>query len=91
MDFDHSQDTVVSQADISLGGEVDDEGIPMEFEHIEEQPILMDTGNEEIIGKLLSSFSRVFKVILISNTIWISTLVLHMLRGNIYVLQHEVC
>lgn len=54
MDFDHSQDTVVSQADISLGADVHDGGIPMEFEHIEEQPILMDTGNEEIIGMLTS-------------------------------------
>lgn len=50
VDFDHSQDNVVSQADISLGPEVHDEGIPMEFEPIEEQPMLMDTGNEEIIG-----------------------------------------
>lgn len=50
MDFDHSQDNVVSQADISLSADVHDGGIPMEFEHIEEQPILMDTGNEEIIG-----------------------------------------
>ncbi|XP_026321238.1 protein lin-54 homolog isoform X2 [Hyposmocoma kahamanoa] len=49
VDFDHSQDNVVSQADISLGAEVHDGGIPMEFGHIEEQPMLMDTGNEEII------------------------------------------
>lgn len=59
VDFDHSQDNVVSQADISLGAEVHDGGIPMEFGHIEEQPMLMDTGNEEIIGKLSLVFHNV--------------------------------
>lgn len=50
VDFDHSEDAVVSQVDITLEGTTHEEGIPMEFEHIEEQPMLMDTGNEEIIG-----------------------------------------
>lgn len=50
MDFGHVGDVVVSQADISLDAGSHDPGMNMEFEHIEEQPILMDTGNEEIIG-----------------------------------------
>lgn len=36
---------------MSLGPAPHEQSIPMEFEHTEEQPILMDTTNEEIIGK----------------------------------------
>ncbi|KAM3965852.1 uncharacterized protein ACR2FA_000180 [Aphomia sociella] len=49
MDFEHSEDTVVSQADITLNASSNAGDIPMEFENIEQQPMLMDTGNEEII------------------------------------------
>ncbi|XP_052755070.1 protein lin-54 homolog isoform X2 [Galleria mellonella] len=49
MDFTHSEDAVVSQADITLEASGQEGDIPMEFEHIEQQPMLMDTGNEEII------------------------------------------
>ncbi|XP_026746326.1 protein lin-54 homolog isoform X3 [Trichoplusia ni] len=48
MDFDHSG-VVVSQEDIALETTGHEADIPMEFEHIEEQPMLMDTGSEEII------------------------------------------
>ncbi|RVE45499.1 hypothetical protein evm_009838 [Chilo suppressalis] len=48
MDFE-SADVVVSQADISLDTSTQEGDIAMEFEHIEEQPMLMDSGNEEII------------------------------------------
>ena len=53
MDFGHSEDTIVTQNDITLEYSGHEESIPMEFEHNEEQPILMDTGGEEIIGNLL--------------------------------------
>lgn len=49
MDFDHSG-VVVSQEDITLESADHEGDIPMEFEHIEEQQMLMDTGSEEIIG-----------------------------------------
>lgn len=52
MDFDHSG-VVVTQEDIALETTGHEGDIPMEFEHIEEQPMLMDTGNEEIIGNNL--------------------------------------
>ncbi|CAB3234240.1 unnamed protein product [Arctia plantaginis] len=48
MDFDHSG-VVVTQEDIALETTGHEGDIPMEFENIEEQPMLMDTGNEEII------------------------------------------
>uniref|UniRef100_A0A2A4IX14 CRC domain-containing protein n=1 Tax=Heliothis virescens TaxID=7102 RepID=A0A2A4IX14_HELVI len=48
MDFDHSG-VVVSQEDISLETTGHEPDIPMEFENIEEQQMLMDTGGEEII------------------------------------------
>lgn len=53
MDFEHAADVVVSQADIALdSGTLNNDGdIAMQFVHIEEQPMLMDPGNEEIIGK----------------------------------------
>lgn len=49
MDFEPPGDAVVGQADISLNASHDG-GLPMEFESIEEQPMLMDTENEQIIG-----------------------------------------
>ncbi|XP_032518934.2 protein lin-54 homolog isoform X2 [Danaus plexippus] len=49
VDFGHTDDVEVSQASITLIQSGHDESIPMEFEHSEEQPMLMDTGNEEII------------------------------------------
>ncbi|KAL0871368.1 hypothetical protein ABMA27_005103 [Loxostege sticticalis] len=57
MDFGHVGDVVVSQADISLDAGSHDPGMNMEFEHIEEQPILMDTGNEEIIDFMGDQFA----------------------------------
>nr|XP_021189740.2 protein lin-54 homolog isoform X1 [Helicoverpa armigera] len=48
MDFDHSG-VVVNQDDISLETTGHEPDIPMEFENIEEQQMLMDTGGEEII------------------------------------------
>lgn len=54
MDFGNPEDAV-NQADITLDDSGHEGGIPMEFEHIEEQPMLMDTGSEEIIGKSLKS------------------------------------
>lgn len=53
MDFGHSEDTVVSQADIALEESAHEAGIAMDFDHIDEQPILMDTGSEEIIGSFI--------------------------------------
>ncbi|CAG9788832.1 unnamed protein product [Diatraea saccharalis] len=49
IDFENAEDVVVSQADINLDTSTQGGEIAMEFEHIEEQPILMDSGNEEII------------------------------------------
>ncbi|XP_059048709.1 protein lin-54 homolog isoform X1 [Achroia grisella] len=49
MDFTQSEDTVDGQAGISLDASGPEGDIPMEFENIEQQPILMDTGSEEII------------------------------------------
>ncbi|KAH9639613.1 hypothetical protein HF086_010020 [Spodoptera exigua] len=48
MDFDHTEG-VVSQEDISLETTGHEPDIPMEFENIEEQQMLMDTEGEEII------------------------------------------
>ncbi|CAH1639258.1 unnamed protein product [Spodoptera littoralis] len=48
MDFDHEAG-VVSQEDIPLETTGHEPDIPMEFESIEEQQMLMDTGTEEII------------------------------------------
>ncbi|XP_038222739.1 protein lin-54 homolog isoform X2 [Zerene cesonia] len=48
VDFDQPEETVCHQSDIILDNAVQ-EDIQMEFEHTEEQPILMDTGSEEII------------------------------------------
>lgn len=53
MDFEHAGDVVVSQAGMNLDAGTHDGDMQMEFEHIEEQPMLMDTGNEEIIGNWL--------------------------------------
>ncbi|CAH2093105.1 unnamed protein product [Euphydryas editha] len=50
VDFEHSEENVVNQADLVLeqhSGQ--EETIPMEFEHNEDQAMLMDTGSEEII------------------------------------------
>ncbi|XP_049876230.1 protein lin-54 homolog isoform X2 [Pectinophora gossypiella] len=49
VDFDQAEDTVVTQADITLDAGSHEDSMQMEFEHIQEQPILMDTGNDEII------------------------------------------
>lgn len=49
VDFEQPVDIVVSEAGMTLE-QAHDESMPMEFEHTEEQPILMDTVNEEIIG-----------------------------------------
>lgn len=56
----------MNQNDITLEYSGHEESIPMEFEHNEEQPILMDTGSEEIIGKYICCFS----IILIICTIY---------------------
>ncbi|XP_075980462.1 uncharacterized protein LOC142979444 isoform X2 [Anticarsia gemmatalis] len=56
MDFDHSG-VVVNQEDITLETTDHEGDIPMEFEHIEEQPMLMDTGNEEIIDFMGDQFT----------------------------------
>lgn len=52
MDFDHEAG-VVSQEDIPLETTGHEPDIPMEFESIEEQQMLMDTGTEEIIGNFV--------------------------------------
>ncbi|XP_068617640.1 protein lin-54 homolog isoform X2 [Battus philenor] len=57
VDFGHPEDTVVDQTHISLEHGGHDGGIPMEFEHIEEQPMLMDTGSEEIIDFIGEQFT----------------------------------
>lgn len=58
MDFDHAG-VVINQGDISL--ESNEGVIPIQFE---EQQMLMDTGNEEIIGKcyLTKYFYLLFNV-----------------------------
>ncbi|XP_047992510.1 protein lin-54 homolog isoform X2 [Leguminivora glycinivorella] len=50
VDFEPPGDVVVSQADISLDAHSHEANMPMEFESIEEQPMLMDAENEQIIG-----------------------------------------
>ncbi|XP_013148346.1 PREDICTED: uncharacterized protein LOC106110933 isoform X2 [Papilio polytes] len=57
VDFGHSEDTVVSQADIALEESAHEAGIAMDFDHIEEQPMLMDTGSEEIIDFIGEQFT----------------------------------
>ncbi|CAH0725583.1 unnamed protein product, partial [Brenthis ino] len=57
VDFEHSEDAIVNQNDITLEYSGHEESIPMEFEHNEEQPILMDTGSEEIIDFMGDQFS----------------------------------
>ncbi|XP_013180231.1 PREDICTED: protein lin-54 homolog [Papilio xuthus] len=57
VDFGHSEDTVVSQADITLEDSGHEAGIAMDFENIEEQPMLMDTGSEEIIDFMGEQFT----------------------------------
>ncbi|XP_045500770.1 protein lin-54 homolog, partial [Colias croceus] len=52
VDFDQPEETVCHQGDIILDNAVQ-EDIQMEFEHTEEQPILMDTGSEIIISDLI--------------------------------------
>lgn len=47
VDFEQPVDIVVSEAGMTLETH---ESMPMEYENTEEQPILMDTANEEIIG-----------------------------------------
>ncbi|XP_073961777.1 uncharacterized protein [Choristoneura fumiferana] len=49
VDFEPPGDAVVGQTDISLDAS-HEASLPMEFESIEEQPMLMDTENEQIIG-----------------------------------------
>ncbi|XP_050348223.1 protein lin-54 homolog isoform X3 [Nymphalis io] len=50
VDFEHSEDTVVNQADMVLEQHTSQvENIPMEFAHNEDHSMLMDTGSEEII------------------------------------------
>ncbi|XP_045774873.1 protein lin-54 homolog isoform X2 [Maniola jurtina] len=49
VDFEQPEDIVVSEAGMSIEATPHEQSIPMEFEHTEEQPILMDTTNEEII------------------------------------------
>lgn len=56
MDFEDANNVVISESNIGLASEHDD--IPMEFENIQEQPILMETENEEIIGKDISIFLK---------------------------------
>ncbi|XP_063626120.1 protein lin-54 homolog isoform X4 [Cydia splendana] len=50
VDFEPPGDVVVSQADISLDAHSHEANMPMEFESIEEQPMLMDAESEQIIG-----------------------------------------
>lgn len=50
MDFEHSVDVVDSQSTLALEGSSHMDGISMEFENIEEQPMLMETVNEETVG-----------------------------------------
>ncbi|CAH2044003.1 unnamed protein product, partial [Iphiclides podalirius] len=56
VDFGNPEDPV-NQVDISLEHSGQDAGIPMEFEHIEVQPMLMDTGSEEIIDFIGEQFT----------------------------------
>ncbi|KAJ0174530.1 hypothetical protein K1T71_009638 [Dendrolimus kikuchii] len=48
MDFDQSS-VVINETDISLEPGAHEGDIPMEFENIEEEQMLMETGNEEVI------------------------------------------
>ncbi|XP_063829126.1 uncharacterized protein LOC135078515 [Ostrinia nubilalis] len=58
MDFENVGDVVVSQADISLDASAcGDGGMQMEFQHMEEQSVLMDTGHEEIIDFMGDQFA----------------------------------
>ncbi|XP_028161662.1 protein lin-54 homolog isoform X8 [Ostrinia furnacalis] len=58
MDFENVGDVVVSQADISLDASAcSDGGMQMEFQHMEEQSVLMDTGHEEIIDFMGDQFA----------------------------------
>ncbi|XP_063537533.1 protein lin-54 homolog, partial [Cydia strobilella] len=50
VDFEPPGDVVVSQADISLDAHSHEANMSMEFESIEEQPMLMDAESEQIIG-----------------------------------------
>ncbi|KAG7312098.1 hypothetical protein JYU34_001550 [Plutella xylostella] len=50
VDFEHSVDVVDSQSTLALEGSSHMDGISMEFENIEEQPMLMETVNEETVG-----------------------------------------
>lgn len=49
MDFEHSE--VIDQSDITLDTSSHVEDIPMEFEHVKDKPILMDTEGEEVVGR----------------------------------------
>ncbi|XP_045451228.1 protein lin-54 homolog [Melitaea cinxia] len=61
VDFEHSEDNVVNQADLVLVQQSNQEETipptPMEFEHNEDQTMLMDTGTEEIINFMGDQFS----------------------------------
>ncbi|XP_072944681.1 uncharacterized protein [Epargyreus clarus] len=57
VDFEATDSVEVSQGDLSLPSTTNDESMPMEFEQIEEQPMLMDTGSEEIIDFMGDQFA----------------------------------
>lgn len=56
MEFEEGEEEVVTQGDITLESS-DIEGMAMEFEHIEEQPMLMESGGEEVISTASESNS----------------------------------